>query len=259
MQYLKYRIRTKLLRLFGPAKPAEFAGDDFDWRAYSAHYADELLEVERDYTTRLSPQDYLFTDDGILVQRSAKPPLHPNHRLLYETLLQLRPTQVLEMGCGGGDHLYNLSVLAPEIRAAGVDRSPEQLALLKRRSPGLAAAVSVADITRPLPASLPAADIAYTQAVIMHIKTGGAHLEALANLFRAATKQVVLLENWGSHPFLADIKRLHAERRIPWETPHFYFRRAPELGGKPHLMVVSAAPLGYEPLEDYDTLMKNIA
>ena len=255
MQYLKYRIRTKLLQLFGPPKPAEFAGDDFDWRAYSAHYADELLEVERDYTTRLSPQDYVLTDDGSLVQQSAKPPLHPNHRLLYETLLQLRPSQVLELGCGGGDHLYNLSVLAPEIRAAGVDRSPEQLALLKRRSPGLAASVSVADITRPLPASLPAADIAYTQAVIMHIKTGDAHLDALSNLFGAASKQVVLLENWGCHFFVADIKRLHAAGRIPWETLYFYFRRAPELGDKPHLLVVSAAPLDYEPLEDDAVLM----
>lgn len=254
MLYLKYRIRTKLLRLFGPAKPAEFAGDDFDWRAYSTHYADELAEVERDYTTRLSPQDYVVTDDGSLVQKSSKHPLHPNHRLLYETLLQLRPTQVLEIGCGGGDHLYNLSVLAPEICTAGVDRSPEQLDLLKRRSPGLAAAVCVADITRPLPASLPAADIAYTQAVIMHIKTGDAHLDALASMFSAATKQVVMMENWGSHPFLADIRRLHAEGRIPWETSHFYFRRAPELEGKPHLMVVSAAPLDYEPLEDYAVL-----
>lgn len=101
MQYLKYRIRTKLLRLFGPTKPAEFAGDDFDWRAYSAHYAEELTEVEQDHTTRLSPQDYMFTE-GRLTQQSSALPLHPNHRLLYETLLQLRPASVLEMGCGGG-------------------------------------------------------------------------------------------------------------------------------------------------------------
>lgn len=45
---MRYRIRTRRLYLFGPTKPAGFAGDDFDWRAYSAHYADELKEVEQE-------------------------------------------------------------------------------------------------------------------------------------------------------------------------------------------------------------------
>lgn len=254
MRYLRYRIRTKLLRLFGPAKPAGFAGDDFDWRAYSAHYADELKLVEQDHTTRLSPQDYMFADGRLTLQSSVRP-LHPNHRLLYETLLQLHPASVLEMGCGAGDHLHNLGVLAPQIRAAGVDRARGQLDLLLRRSPGLNAVVSEADITRPLPAALGAVDIAYTQAVLMHIQTGDNHLDALVNMFGIATKQVVLLENWQRHPFLEDIRRLHAQGRLPWAGLHVYFRRAPELGDKPHLMVVSAVPLDYEPLEDYGVML----
>lgn len=253
MRYRNYHRWTKLLGLLGRARPAEYAGDDFDWRAYTSHYADELTEVERDHTTRLSPGGYVF-EDGHLTRKSSVKPLHPNHRLLYETLLQLHPARVLEMGCGAGDHLYNLGILAPEIHAAGVDRSAGQIALLKRRSPGLKAAVSAVDITRPLPASLARADVAYTQAVLMHIQTGESHLEALANMFQAATRQVVLMENWTRHPFLGDIRRLHARGRIPWETLHSYFRRAPEMGDKPHLMVVSAVPLGYEALEDDDTL-----
>jgi SAM-dependent methyltransferase len=253
MKYLKYRLRTKWLHLFGQSSAAECAGDDFDWRAYSTHYAEELKEVEKDHTTRLSPQDYRFAD-GRLTQQSSILPLHPNHRLLYETLLQLQPASVLELGCGGGDHLYNLSILAPQIQVAGVDRSIEQLTLLERRSPGLRAVVSQADITCPLPASLSPVDIAYTQAVIMHIQTGEHHLTALANLFEIATKQVVMIENWERHPFLEDIRRLHAQGRIPWKSLHFYFRRAPEFGDKPHLMVISAVPLDYEPLEDYNAL-----
>jgi len=256
MRYLRYRIRAKLLRLFGPVKPAEFAGDDFDWRAYSAHYADELTEVERDYTTHLSPGDYLFADGRLTPQSSAKP-LHPNHRLLYETLLQPHPADVLEMGCGAGDHLYNLGILAPQVRAAGVDRSQGQLGLLKRRSPGLKATVSEADITRPLPASMPVVDIAFTQAVLMHIQTGDSHLTALCNMFQIAMKQVVLVENWAYHPFLDDIRQLHAQGRIPWKEVHCYFRRALELGDRPHLMIASAAPLNYEPLEDYPLLLSD--
>ena len=240
-----------------PVRPAKAGGvcrDDFDWRAYSAHYADELKLVEEDHTTRLSPQDYAFAD-GRLTQSSSVLPLHPNCRLLYETLLQLKPATVLEVGCGAGDHLHNLAVLAPQIRAAGVDRSGEQLRMLKRRSPGLKAPVSVVDITRPLPASLAAADIAYTQAVIMHINTGDNHLDALCNMFQLATKQVVLLENWSRHPFLEDIRRLHAQGRIAWKELHFYFRRALELGDRPHLMVISPTPLDYEPLEDYAVML----
>jgi len=254
MRYLKYRLRTKLLHLLGRPIPAEFADDDFDWRAYSTHYAEELKEMEQDYLMRLAPEDYLFAE-GILTRQSSARPLHPNHRLLYETLLQLAPQSAMEIGCGAGDHLYNLSLLAPKIYLSGVDRSQDQLTFLKRRSPNLKAAVTQLDITRPLPKPPPGADVSYTQAVIMHIKTEDHHLTALSNMFQIATKQVVLLENWRHHLFLDDIRRLHAQGRIPWKELHFYFRRAPEMGNRPHLMVISATPLDYEPLTDYNALL----
>lgn len=70
MRYLKYRLRTKLLHLLGRPIPAEFADDDFDWRAYSTHYAEELKEMEQGYLTRLAPEDYLFAE-GILTRQSS--------------------------------------------------------------------------------------------------------------------------------------------------------------------------------------------
>lgn len=254
MSYHKYWQRVKFLNLLGQSIPTEFAGDDFDWRVYSTHYAEELKEMEQDYVTRLAPQDYVLTGSSLTRGASARP-LHPNHRLLYETLLQLTPQSVMEMGCGAGDHLYNMNCLAPEIRLLGGDRSRSQLNFLKRRSPDLKASVSQIDITQPLPKSLPQVDISYTQAVIMHIKTDDHHLTALSNMFQLATKQVVLLENWKAHLFMDDIRQLHEQRRIPWQNLHFYFRRAPEMGNRPHLMVISAIPLDYEPLEDYDLLL----
>ncbi len=150
MRYIKYHLRTKLLRLLGWPKPAEFGGDDFDWRAYSAHYAEEMTEMEQAHSSRLKPGDYIFAE-GCLTQQSSALPLHPNHRLLYETLLQLKPRSVMEMGCGAGDHLSNMSLLTPGLVVYGVDRSEEQLQFLRRRSPALTPVVTEADITRPLP------------------------------------------------------------------------------------------------------------
>jgi len=61
----------------------------------------ELKAIEKQHTLRLAPGDYLL-EAGALRARSAKLPLHPNHRLLYETILQLAPGSVMEVGCGGG-------------------------------------------------------------------------------------------------------------------------------------------------------------
>ncbi len=74
-------------------------------------------------------------------------------------------------------------------------------------------------------------------------------------MFQRAAKQVVLLENWQAHLFLDDIRQLHEQGRIPWKELHFYFRRAPEWDNRPHLMVISATPLDYEPLTDYGVLL----
>jgi len=239
------------------ALPAAFAHDDFDWRTYNRAYRLEIKEDERIHTQCLVPADYRF-HDGTLTRHSDRLPLHPNHRLLYETLLQLQVRRVMEVGCGGGDHLHNLGILASEIQLFGVDRADAQLAYLRERHPHLRADVREFDITLPFSALLPSVDAAFTQAVIMHIQTGNGHVVALANMFRMATRQVVLMENWSRHPFLDAIRLLQQQRMIPWAELHSYFRRSPEFGDRPHLMVLSAAPLDYEPLEDYSVLLDSV-
>lgn len=242
--------RVRELRRRG--RPAQFRGDDFDWRAYSREYRGELESIERTHATRLQPGAYAFVGD--VLSHLEGLPLHPNHRLLYETLLLLRPESVFEVGCGGGDHLANLHLLEPSIDLHGGDRAEEQLALLRERAPDLPADIRVLDITLPHSNRLPTVDVAFTQAVLMHIQTGNGHLVGLANLFRLARRQVVLMENWTRHPFLADARRLHAEGMLPWPELHAYFRRSPELDGRPHLLVLSAAELELEPLGDEDLL-----
>jgi SAM-dependent methyltransferase len=227
--------------------------DDFDWGTYPSQYALQLSEIQRVHTVKLSPSDYFFSNGKLTLQRDILP-LHPNHRLLYETILQLQAKSIMEVGCGGGDHLYNLMILSPQIQLHGCDLSTEMLALARQRSPDLRADMQLLDITLPNHTLLPLVDLCFTQAVIMHIKGADRHLVALANLFRIATRQVVLMENWSQHDFLGDIQMLRGKGKISWHDLFFYYKASPELN-RPHLMVVSAHPLDYPSLTDYRILL----
>ena len=144
--------------------------DDFNWQTYNEEYRQQLLDGARRHTTRLSSGDYLLVDN-VLTKRKDILPLAP-HRLLYETIMLLKPSKVMEVGCGGGDHLHNLGILAPEIETLGLDRAEAQLAFAKERSGDIAGKIRQFDITMPLSNTLPSVDIAYTIAVLMHIQTG---------------------------------------------------------------------------------------
>lgn len=229
--------------------------DDYDWKAYPIEYAAQLSEISKEHTLKLSPGDYAFRH-GNLSRITEVPPLHPNHRLLYETVLQLRPESVMEIGCGGGDHLYNLMTLTPETKLYGSDISPQQLELARTRSPNLSADLQTVDITNAFSVkTLPKADLCFTQAVIMHIRSRSRYLHALRNLFTVAIKHVILMENWSTHNFMVDIKSLSEMGNLPWTNVNFYYRIAPEYG-RPHLMVVSTEHLNYPVLSDYDILLK---
>jgi len=250
-------IQGVLKRINKIFRPGSAIMDDFDWQRYHYHYQAELAETKKVHTQVLSPGDYVFADGTLSLQGNVLP-LHPNHRLLYETILQLNPNRVFELGCGGGDHLHNIGVLVKNVQLYGVDLSDEQLGLLRERHPTLNAAINQYDCTLPFPSTFPPVDIAYTQAVIMHIQTGNGHMIALSNLFRVAAKQVVLIENWRKHEFVEDIKKLQALKVIPWHEVYFYYRDSEEYK-KPHLMIVSSVPLlQYKPLTDFAILRDGV-
>jgi hypothetical protein len=227
------------------------AVDDYEWGTYRAHYERDLVTVARDHTQKLSVGDFSLLDGHISFRAGLKP-LHPNCACLYETIGALAPSSVIEVGCGGGDHLHNLGVIYPSIVRRGFDRSAAQLALLRERSPHLVSLVSELDVTMPPGNDYPSADLVYTQAVVMHIHAGNGHLVALANMFRMATRHVVLIENWWRHWFMDDIAMLHRGGMITWPSIHFYFRR---FQGKPYSMVVSRDVLPFEPLSNYRLLL----
>lgn len=227
--------------------------DEFNWKKYHHHYQEELNEIKKDHTQVLLLGDYAFSDGVLSLQRNVLP-LHPNHRLLYETILHLNPRSVLEVGCGGGDHLFNLSVLAPKMDLFGRDLSAQQLSFLRERHPELKADIGQLDITLPYSSRWPVVDLSFTQAVIMHIHEGNGYCEALSNLFKTTTRYVVLMENWKRHNYLDSIRQIYDKKMIPWSNIFFSYRISPELN-KPHLMVVSSVKLVFEPLTRYDILL----
>jgi hypothetical protein len=262
--YSKYRWLARLRSLFGGGKKK---GDDFDWGVYTHHYREELREIGGEHLLVIKPGDYAYRDGTLEKVNATTPPLHPNHRLVYETVMRLAPASACEFGCGGGDHLANLQFLAPSMKLFGFDISEHQLALTRERHPSLSAELKQRNIAlrdgepdeggHPAAALVPV-DLSYSQAVLMHIQTGDAHVRALENMFRAAGKHVVLMENWTRHPFVEDIRGLHAAGRIGWPTLHFHYRESPEYG-VPHLMIVSRELLAdYPVLKDYRALRDNV-
>jgi SAM-dependent methyltransferase len=248
-------VRVARQKIFGTDAPSvlgSYASDDYDWRSYRTHYERDLADVARLHTLKLAAGDFSLCHDGTIQLRSELKPLHPNHSCLYETIGLLTPASIIEIGCGGGDHLHNLGVLYPSVQRLGFDRSRGQLALLRERSPRLEPIIARLDITRPLRRGHPTAEVVYTQAVVMHIHASDRHLIALQNIFRMARKQVVLMENWWRHWFMDDIAKLHKARLIDWPDLRFYFRRAE---GRPKIMIVSSNPLPFESLVDYRQLL----
>jgi SAM-dependent methyltransferase len=243
-------IKSKIKSALTPRKN----DDDFNWDLYNEHYRRELDSCQKEFTLILNSGDYELKNNQLLQGNNSILPLIPNHRLLYETILQLDPSSICEIGCGGGDHLSNLELLNPNFQKFGFDISRDQLDYLKERHPNLDAVVKIEDFTLPYSRLLPTVDIVYSQAVIMHIQTGNSHLTALTNMFCMAKKQVVLMENWTRHPFMGDIQRLYDREMIPWKELYFYYKDAPEFQ-KPHLMIVSSEKLnidGFKQLDNYE-------
>jgi len=177
--------------------------------------------------------------------------LHPNFYTVYETIGRLAPQSVYEVGCGGGDHGRNLSKIYPQMTIYDGDRSSSQIKFLRERNSEIADFVQQQDITMPFSSHWRTADLVYSQAVMMHIKTAVSHLVALANMFRLAQRHVVLMENYGCHPFVEDIQMLHAGGHLPWEN--IYFQEA-HYDGQPYCLVVSREPCDLPALQVYFTL-----
>lgn len=82
--------------------------DDFNWSEYNIAYRGEISDITQEHTQLLSDNNFKILEGKIILNQNLKP-LHDNHKLLYETILNLKPNSIFEVGYGCGDHLANLN------------------------------------------------------------------------------------------------------------------------------------------------------
>ena len=227
--------------------------DDFDWSKYHSYYQEELKSISKVHTLVIDEESWTFVDGVLSSSEPSALPLHPNHKLLYETILELSPLSALEAGCGGGDHLYNLKTLRRDLVLHGVDRSDMQLRTLFARHPNLDASTSVADLTvKDL--VLPKVDLVYSQAVLMHISEVQDRFQiALRNLLNAAEEYLVLMENWSQHDFKYHLEAI-TEETPGWKNAKLYFKKSTQ-DEAIRIMIVSKKNLPYDLVNDYELLL----
>lgn len=206
---------------------------------YAEQYRAAMAETDGPAISLMAAGQYSVA--GGVLQMNGKP-LHPNQRLLYETLYQLSPRSVAEFGSGCGLHLYNLSILMPDVRLYGCELCDEQIGLGRELFPDLKAEVVKHDITQPFGELV---DVVFSLAVLMHLPDSVAIEAALSNMLASAKRQVVIVENWFDHDFAAAIRKLSTK------PIYIYTRLSPEFGRK-HILIASKVELNYSPLVDYE-------
>lgn len=254
INYFLSLFNFKLSKLNKIELDPEEGYDDYDWNNYHKDYAKQILQISKKQTQKLNIDDFELKK-GKLIFKKDLLPMHKNHICLYEVIGILRPRNIIEIGCGGGDHLHNIGLIYPDLKKQGFDRSSNQLNFLSERSPHIRQYVSNLDITMPPMREFPEADVVYSQAVIMHIQSGNSHMVALANMFRMAKKAVVLMENFKRHNFFKDIELLFKKGMIPWDNLYFYVYR---FDNKPNILIVSSYENDLEKMENYEDLISSI-
>lgn len=228
--------------------------DDFDWSRYNEdEYSLQVHDFEKKYTFVL-PDGKYAVENGKITLNVGLLPLNENHQSLYEAIYALNPESVLEVGFGCGDHLHNIKKLLPNVQLHGVDLLPKQLEFLKKRHPELInqALLFIQDMTQPLTQDIKV-DLAYTQAVLMHIQRYNPYLTALKNTFSLSKKYVVLMENWTRHDFFDDIMKVSKDPDFAWKQIYFYIYDS----GKQIAFVLSNIPLvGWKEITSNQGLLK---
>lgn len=205
----KVWVRMLYINRIGPWLSRIQSRDDFSWDNYTwSSYAPSLTEFSKKFTARLTDTEWSVQAGKISTRER---PLHPNHQLIYELALQLRPQSIFECGFGAGDHLANLALLMPTTLVGGADISQKQLELALYRNTSLRSAnlyvrdLTEADAVADLAGT---AEFVFCQAVLMHIHGGQRHVQFLHNMWNISKRYVFLVENWLRHDFVADLQGL---------------------------------------------------
>lgn len=251
---MKMRITEDVVRFIINKYSRFWKVDDYTWRKYHVGYKRQQMDIAHEFTLVLSKDEYQVIEGKILLNPKLLP-LNPNSKLLYETVYHLNPKSILEVGVGGGDHIHNLHVLLPEAKFYGVDISQNQIDFLLHRHLDLRniCKLAVVDVTRKdILNAFGKVDLVYTQAVLMHIRRGNRHIQALRNMFNISDC-ILLVEHWARHNFFDDITKISRECGFPWPELNIYKNDS----GEQILMILSKKKLeGFSPLRNNQELLQ---
>jgi SAM-dependent methyltransferase len=224
--------------------------DGVNWKSYHKHYSEELKMIQKTNTLIIDKENISVIDGTISIKGPDLKPLLPSHRLLYETILELNPTEILEIGCGGGDHLANLNTLMPGVKMNGIELLEHQLDTLNSRHPGHSFNLRLGDITSSQFIH-PKTDLVFTHAVLMHITEKENRFSiALNNVLNTGSRYVVLMENWTQHNFLAGAQEF-LSTNSEWKV----FFKASNHDEDARIIILSKVELpNFLPLDNYSDL-----
>ena len=169
--------------------------DEYNWSTYHNAYAAQVAHVLKKRTLSFGHNDFEIIEGEIHMKKGLLP-LHPNHKLLYETIIDLSPVDVHEVGCGWGNSLANINLLTGgQVAVYGSEISQEQINALLLKYSWLKKQVALNDIVSH---SVKPRDIVFTTAVLMHL--GDSNLDSAIRNIAASTKQhIIMIENPRRH------------------------------------------------------------
>lgn len=164
--------------------------DEYDWTKYHKHYNSLKARLAKTHTQVLTPENHKLVE-GEIIMKEGELPMHPEHKLLYETILGINPPEVHEVGCGWGDHLFNIMWLNGDITVWGTDISQKQIDSAVERHPFLGECTRKHDITKG-----PAyhTELVFTQAVLVHLSDSNLR-KAILNIAASAQNHILFMEN----------------------------------------------------------------
>jgi SAM-dependent methyltransferase len=228
------------------------SGDDFNWSRYHLHYKEELASISKNSQLDLGQADFELINGKLVLSEPVN--FLASHHTLYEAISQFEFSSILEVGCGGGDHLSNLSRIRPPADFRGMDISQGQIDFAVQRHPELKGALFLQDISRPMDTSWLRSDIVYSHAVLMHIsERNGRFRTALRQMFELANEGVVLVENWTQHDFLSAAKEL-TEELESWKGARIGYHESSKFPGV-LAMVITKSTL-FNLVESYEEFLQ---